>query len=77
MRWIYTIVIILFVTATFLFALQNLQIVTLSVLGFSARVSMALLVVILYLLGMMTGGSLLALLRQSIAKSSLRRPVRP
>jgi hypothetical protein len=42
MRWIHTIITILFVTATFLFAAQNLQIVTLSFLGFSARVPVAL-----------------------------------
>jgi lipopolysaccharide assembly protein A len=77
MRWIHTIIIILFVTATFLFAAQNLQIVTLSFLGFSARVPVALLVVIVYLLGTMTGDSLLALLRQSIAKSRFRIPARP
>jgi lipopolysaccharide assembly protein A len=77
MRRIHTIIIIPFVTATFLFAASNHRIVTLSFLRFSARVPVALLVVIVYLLGMTTGGSLLALLRQSIAKSRFRIPARP
>ena len=52
-----------------LFAIQNLEIVTLTFLGLSARVPLALLVVIIYVLGMATGGSLFALLRRSIARS--------
>ena len=48
---------------------QNLRIVTMSLLGFSARVPLALLVVGIYLLGTMTGGGLLALLRQSIEEA--------
>jgi lipopolysaccharide assembly protein A len=72
MRWFYLIVIILFVAATLLFAIQNLQVVTLSFLGFGASVPLALLVALAYLLGMATGGSLFALLRQSLAKSGLR-----
>ena len=69
MRWIHLTVMVLFVAATALFAVQNLEIVTMSFLGFSARVPMALLVAIIYLLGMVTGGSLLALLRRSFQGS--------
>jgi lipopolysaccharide assembly protein A len=65
MRWIYLAVIILFAAATFIFALQNLEIVTMSFLGFAARVPLALLVGAVYLLGAATGGSLFALLRRS------------
>jgi lipopolysaccharide assembly protein A len=72
MRWLYLIVIILFAAATLLFAVQNLEVVTLSFLGVSASVPLALLVALVYLLGMATGGSLFALLRQSLAKSGLR-----
>ena len=66
MRWIYLAVIVLFAAATLLFAVQNFEIVTMSFLGFSARVPLALLVVAIYVLGMATGGSLLALLRRSL-----------
>jgi uncharacterized integral membrane protein len=59
-------VICLFAAAVIIFAAQNLEMVTMSFLGFSARVPLALLAAGIYLLGTATGGSLLALLRQSI-----------
>jgi putative membrane protein len=72
MRWIYLAVIILFAGAVIVFALQNLEIVTMSFLGFNARVPLALLVAVAYLLGAATGGSLLALLRRSYEGSRRR-----
>jgi uncharacterized integral membrane protein len=71
MRWLHFIVVVLFALATAIFALQNLQTVTLAFLGFSVGAPLALLVVIVYVLGMVTGGSLFALLRRSIAGSRL------
>ena len=65
MLWIYLAVIILIAAATIIFALQNLEIVTMSFLGFNARVPLAVLVAVAYLLGTATGGSLFALLRRS------------
>ena len=65
MRWIYLAVIILIAAATMIFSLQNFEIVTMSFLGFHARVPLALLVAVTYLLGAATGGSLFALLRRS------------
>ena len=73
MRWLYLAVICVFAAAVIIFAAQNLHIVTMSFLGFSARVPLALLAVGIYLLGTVTGGSLLALLRQSI-EGAKRRP---
>jgi uncharacterized integral membrane protein len=66
MRWLHLSVIVLFAAAMVLFAAQNLQSVTMAFLGFSVTVPMALLVGIIYLLGMVTGGSLLSLLRWSV-----------
>jgi putative membrane protein len=66
MRWVHLTVIVLFAVATVIFAVQNFQIVAVSFLGFSARAPLALLVVLIYLLGMVTGGSLWALLRRSL-----------
>jgi uncharacterized integral membrane protein len=66
MRWLHIIVVGLFLAAIVIFAAQNLEIVTMSFLGFSARAPLALLVAIVYVLGMATGGSLLALLRRSL-----------
>jgi uncharacterized integral membrane protein len=65
MRWIYLAVILLFAAATITFALQNFETVTVSFVGSNARVPLALLVAIVYLLGAATGGGLLALLRRS------------
>jgi len=75
MRWVCVAVIVLFAAATLTFALQNLEIVTMSFLGFSARAPLAVLVVVVYLLGAATGGSLLALLRRSY--EGTRRDMRP
>jgi lipopolysaccharide assembly protein A len=69
MRWIHLGIIVLFAVATFIFALQNFEIVTMSFLGFNARVPVALVVAIAYLLGAVTGGSLFALLRRSYQSS--------
>jgi uncharacterized integral membrane protein len=69
MRWIYLAVIILFAVATLVFALQNFEIVTVSFIGLNARVPLALLVAVAYLLGAATGGGLFALLRRSFEGS--------
>jgi lipopolysaccharide assembly protein A len=71
MRWLNFIIVVLFAVATAVFAFQNLQTVTLAFLGFSVGAPLALLVVIIYVLGMVTGGSLFALIRRSIAGSRL------
>jgi uncharacterized integral membrane protein len=71
MRWVNLTIIVLFAVAIFIFALQNFAIVTMSFLGFSARAPLALLVAIVYILGMATGGSLWALLRRSFRGSKL------
>ena len=65
-------VIILFAAATIIFALQNFEIITMSVFGFDARVPLAVLVAVAYLLGAATGGSLFALLRRSYQGSRRR-----
>jgi putative membrane protein len=71
MRWVHLTVIVLFAIATVLFAIQNLEIVTMSFLGFSARAPLAVLVAIVYVVGMVTGGSLWALLRKSFQGSRI------
>jgi hypothetical protein len=57
MRWICLGVIILFAAATIIFALQNFEIITMSVFGFDARVPLAVLVAVAYLLGAATGAA--------------------
>ena len=65
MRWIYLIIIIVFALATFIFAVQNLDTVTVSFLSMRVAAPLALLVLVIYVLGAVTGSSLLALLRRS------------
>jgi uncharacterized integral membrane protein len=69
MRWFHITIVVLFAAGTLLFALQNLEAVTMSFLGFSVRAPLALLVGIVYVLGMVTGGSVWSLLRKSIQGS--------
>jgi uncharacterized integral membrane protein len=77
MRWFYIAVICAFAAAVIIFAAQNLEMVTMSFLGFSARVPLALLAAGTYLLGTVTGGSLLALIRQSIEGAKRRTVATP
>jgi len=65
MRWIHLALIALFALATLVFAVQNLEVVTMQLLRFEIRAPLALLTVVVYLLGAVTGGSLFALLRKS------------
>lgn len=64
MRWFYLIIVILFAAATFVFAVQNLEVVTMSFLGFGIRAPLAIVVAVIYVLGALTGGGLFALLRK-------------
>jgi uncharacterized integral membrane protein len=66
MRWLHLAVIVLFAAVTAVFAIQNLQSVTVSFFRFSAQMPLAFLVAIIYLLGALTGGSLFALLRRAL-----------
>ena len=63
MRWVYLAVIVILALATLIFALQNLQSVTVSFLRLQLSAPLAVLIIIVYLLGMATGGSAWALLR--------------
>ncbi len=65
MRWVYLAVIVLFALATLGFALGNLEVVTMSLFHVQVRAPLALVTVVVYLLGALTGGSLFALLRRS------------
>jgi len=65
MRWLHLTIIVLFAAVTLIFAFQNLGSVNVSFLGWSLRVPVSILVLLVYVLGAATGGSLLALLRRS------------
>jgi lipopolysaccharide assembly protein A len=66
MRWFYIVVIVLIAAATLLFCVQNRDFATMSFLQFSIRAPLAILALVVYVLGAVTGGSLYALLRKSV-----------
>jgi lipopolysaccharide assembly protein A len=72
MRWVYLIVIVVFVAIILIFAFQNLGVVTMSFLGFGLRAPLSIIAAFMYVLGAFTGGSLYALLRKSVHASSQR-----
>ena len=74
MRWVHLTIVVLFVAAMIVFVIQNREVITMAFLGFSIRVPLALAAAGIYVLGAITGGSLLALLRRSIEGA---RPARP
>ncbi|MCX7306019.1 MAG: LapA family protein [Hyphomicrobiales bacterium] len=63
MRWFHTSVVVVLAVALLIFALQNLQTVTVAFLGFSISAPLAVLFIVIYLLGMATGGSIWSLAR--------------
>jgi len=75
MRWIHLTVIAILAVAMLIFAIQNFQSVTVQFLRLSLNAPLALLVVVIYLLGMATGGSVWALIRRAVEGS--RRPAAP
>lgn len=66
MRWVYLIVIAVFVAIVLIFVFQNLGVVTMSFLGFGLSAPLAIVAAFMYVLGAFTGGSLYALLRKSV-----------
>jgi lipopolysaccharide assembly protein A len=72
MRWVYLIVIAVFVAIVLIFVFQNLGVVTMSFLGFGLSAPLAIVAAFMYVLGAFTGGSLYALLRKSVHGSQRR-----
>jgi lipopolysaccharide assembly protein A len=69
LRGIYLAIVVLILAATLIFALQNLQIVSVAFLASAISAPLALLIFVVYVLGAVTGGSLYALLRKSVQGS--------
>jgi lipopolysaccharide assembly protein A len=68
-RWLYLAIVVLFVAALIIFVFQNTDRVSMSFLWFGVTLPLAVLVAIVYVLGALSGGSLYALLRRSVAGS--------
>ena len=65
MRWVNLAVIIIFAVALLIFAAQNFQTVTVYFLTFKMSAPHAVLIIVIYFLGMVTGGGLGTLIRQA------------
>ena len=63
MRWLHITVVAVLAIAFLIFALQNLQSVTVTFLGISFTWPLAILFIVVYLLGMATGGGAWSLIR--------------
>ena len=70
MRFVFLAIFVVLVAAAVIFAIQNVQPVTVSFLGMTIHTRLAVLAIAVYVLGAVTGGSLLALLRQSYEGAS-------
>jgi len=68
-RWIYLAIVVVFVAALIIFIVQNTASVDVSFLALGVTLPLAVLVLIVYVLGALSGGSLYALLRRSVAGS--------
>jgi putative membrane protein len=68
-RWLYLAIVVVFVAALIIFVFQNTQSVDISFLALGVTLPLAVLVFIVYVLGALSGGSLYALLRRSLAGS--------
>jgi uncharacterized integral membrane protein len=73
MRYVYMALIATFVAIIVLFKFQNLETVTVTLLGASVTLRVSMLVLLIYVLGALTGGSLMALMRTWV-HGATRRP---
>jgi len=69
MRYLYVGLIVAFTALVLLFKIQNLETATVSLFSASITLPLSVLVFAVYLLGMLTGGCLFALLRSWIGRA--------
>jgi uncharacterized integral membrane protein len=72
MRYVYMALIAILAVIIILFKFQNLESVTVSLFAASVTLPVSVLVLLIYVLGMLTGGFLLALLRSWIHGATRR-----
>lgn len=68
MRIFYLVLLIFFIGVTALFAVQNLRTITVSFLDWSVTLPIAVVVIGAYVLGMASGGSVMAFLRWTLQR---------
>jgi lipopolysaccharide assembly protein A len=72
MRYVYIVLIVLLTVTVLIFTFQNLTSVTVSLLSMSATLPVSTLVILVYLLGMVTGSALFGLVRSWILGATQR-----
>jgi uncharacterized integral membrane protein len=72
MRYVYMALIAILAAVIILFKFQNLEAVTVSLFAASVTLPVSVLVLLIYLLGMLTGGFLLALVRSWVHGATRR-----
>lgn len=73
MRYVYIALIVILAGIVVLFKVQNLESVTVSLFSTSVTMPVSLLVLLVYLLGMFTGGFVVQFLRKSIHGATYRK----
>lgn len=71
MRYVYLTLIVIITIAVLLFKFQNLESVTVSFLSMSITLPTSILVFIVYILGMLTGGSVYGFIKTLVRKSKV------
>ena len=72
MKYVYIALIVVFAGIVLLFKVQNLTMVTVSLFAASVTLPISFLVLSIYVLGMLTGGMVRALLRTLIHRASAK-----
>jgi uncharacterized integral membrane protein len=72
MRYVYMALIAILAAIIILFKVQNLESVTVSLFSASVTLPVSVLVLLIYVLGMLTGGFLLAMLRSWVHGATRR-----
>jgi lipopolysaccharide assembly protein A len=73
MRYVYMALIAILVSIVVLFKFQNLESATVSLFSMSITLPMSILVFVIYVLGVLTGGFVLATLRTLVRRATQRQ----
>ncbi len=72
MRWFHTTVVAVLAIIVVAFAVQNFQSTTISLFNIKMGAPLAVVVAVVYLLGMLTGGSVVSLFRWAVSEATTR-----
>jgi len=72
MRWLYLTIVCVLGVATVVFALENMEIVSVDFLWFGLRLPLALLIIVIYVIGRATGSNLRAFVHWSLRGARLK-----